>query len=92
MSYECIGEGAAFVDTCGNSGGYRGGRGGHGFRCGHDSQGGGRLGSREPHKCTHCGCSNHSMDFCWDLRGKPSGFANQAFSLEDSLAIFCTTY
>jgi hypothetical protein len=76
MSYERIGEGAAFVDTCGSFGGYCGSRGGHGFRCGHDSQGGGQPSSCEPLKCTHCGHSNHSKDFCWDLHGKPSGFAN----------------
>ena len=28
------------------------------------------------------------MDFCWDLHGKPSSFANQAFFVEDSPAIF----
>ena len=27
------------------------------------------------------------MNFCWDLHNKPSSFTNQAFSLEDSLAI-----
>ena len=26
------------------------------------------------------GRSNHSMDYCWDLHGKQSGFVNQVFS------------
>jgi hypothetical protein len=40
-------------------------QGGHGGRGGRGSRG---------------GCSNHSMDYCWDLHGKQSGFVNQVFS------------
>jgi hypothetical protein len=90
LSYERTGECDAFVTTHGSSGSYRGrrgGRGGCGFRGGHDSRGGGQTSSHEPCKCTHCGRSKHFVDFCWELHGKPFGFANQAFSLEDSPAI-----
>jgi hypothetical protein len=45
-----------------------------------------QTGSHEPHKCTHCGCSNHSVDYCWDLHGKLSRSANQVSSQEDSPA------
>jgi hypothetical protein len=44
------------------------------------------LESRGPRKCTHCGRSNHFVDYCWDLHGTPSGFANQVSSQEDSPA------
>jgi hypothetical protein len=33
--------------------------------------------------CTHCGCNNHSVGYCWDLHSKPSSSANQASSQED---------
>ncbi len=39
-----------------------------------DSRGGGR--------------NNHSMDYYWDLLGKPTGSANQTFSQDDSTPAF----
>jgi hypothetical protein len=83
------GDHVAFITACGSYGSSRwghGSRGGHGFRGGHDYRGGGRIGGRGPCKCTHCGRSNHSMDFCWDLHDTPSGFASQVATHEDSLA------
>ncbi|KAH7833441.1 hypothetical protein Vadar_006365 [Vaccinium darrowii] len=44
-------------------GGRRGGRGGRG--------------GRGTKKCTHCGATNHDIEFCWELHGKPA-WANQA--------------
>ena len=41
LSYERIGESAAFVTTCGSSSSYCGGHSGRGFHDGHGSQGGG---------------------------------------------------
>ena len=59
-----------------------------GERCDHSSRWGtyngrgsrgGRNGGRGrgPRKCTHCGCTNHTLDFCWKLHGKPA-WANHA--------------
>ena len=44
-------------------GGRRGGRGGRG--------------GRGTKKCTHCGATNHDVEFCWKLHDKPA-WANQA--------------
>uniref|UniRef100_A0A2N9GH48 Integrase catalytic domain-containing protein n=1 Tax=Fagus sylvatica TaxID=28930 RepID=A0A2N9GH48_FAGSY len=60
----------------------RGERGGHSSRRGtHNGRGsrGGRNGGggRGPKKCTHCGRTNHTIDFCWKLHGKPA-WANHA--------------
>ncbi|XP_041004548.1 uncharacterized protein LOC121249809 [Juglans microcarpa x Juglans regia] len=46
-------------------------------RGGRDARGN-RTRGRESRKCTHCGRTNHSVDYCWDLHGRPSGSANQA--------------
>ena len=63
----------------------RGGRGGRGHggrgRGGRDQGGrgseqGGRGKGRGLRKCTYCHGENHTVDFCWELYGKPS--ANQA--------------
>jgi hypothetical protein len=85
LSFEHTSEHSTFISSHGSFGCSRGGRGG---QCGRDSQSSGRTGSHEPYKCTHCGHSNQSVHFCWDLYNEPSSFANQAFSLEDYLAIF----
>uniref|UniRef100_A0A2N9FUB4 Integrase catalytic domain-containing protein n=1 Tax=Fagus sylvatica TaxID=28930 RepID=A0A2N9FUB4_FAGSY len=55
----------------------RGERGDHSSRRGtHNGRGGrgGRSGGggRGPKKCTHCGRTNHTVDFCWKLHGKPA--------------------
>ena len=52
----------------------RGGRGGRGH--GGQGRGGHDQGGRGLHKCTYCHGENHTVDFCWELYGKPS--ANQA--------------
>jgi hypothetical protein len=81
------GDRVAFIAARGGSGSSRGGRvgrGGHGFHGGHDFRGSGHTGG----KCTHCGRSNHSVEYCWDLNGTPSGFANQVASHADSPATF----
>ncbi|KAF5453280.1 hypothetical protein F2P56_028194 [Juglans regia] len=57
--------------------GGRGGQGGRGAHGGHDARGNCTRG-RESRKCTHCGQTNHSVDYCWDLHGRPSGPTNQA--------------
>ncbi|KAF5449100.1 hypothetical protein F2P56_027506, partial [Juglans regia] len=57
--------------------GGRGGRSGRGARGGRDTRGN-RTRGRESRKCTHCGRTNHSVDYCWDLHGRPSGSVNQA--------------
>jgi hypothetical protein len=44
----------------------------------------GCIGGHGPCKCTHCGRTNHSVEFCRDLHGTPSRFANQVASHEDS--------
>lgn len=41
------------------------------------SERGGRRGGRGTKKCTHCGATNHDVEFCWKLHGKPVS-ANQA--------------
>jgi hypothetical protein len=89
LSADRNGDRAAFIAARGGYGssrGGRGGRGGRGFRGGRDYRGGGRIGGRGPRKCTHCGRTNHSVDFCWDLHGTPSGFATQVASHDDSSA------
>uniref|UniRef100_A0A2N9J5N3 Integrase catalytic domain-containing protein n=1 Tax=Fagus sylvatica TaxID=28930 RepID=A0A2N9J5N3_FAGSY len=55
----------------------RGERGDHSSRRGtHNGRGGrgGRSGGggRGLKKCTHCGRTNHTVDFCWKLHGKPA--------------------
>ncbi|KAG6653806.1 hypothetical protein CIPAW_05G101700 [Carya illinoinensis] len=57
----------------------RGGRSGRGARGGRDNH----TRGREFRKCTHCGRTNHSVDYCWDLHGKPFGSANQATFQDD---------
>ncbi|KAG6694324.1 hypothetical protein I3842_09G042500 [Carya illinoinensis] len=54
-----------------------GGRGGRGARGGCDARGNRTRGCGS-RKCTHCGRTNHSVDYCWDLHGRPSGSATQA--------------
>ena len=53
-------------------------RGGHGGRDqgGRGSEQGGRGKGHGLRKCTYCHGENHTVDFCWELYGKPS--ANQA--------------
>lgn len=83
------GDRATFIAARGGSSSSRGGRvsrGGLGFCGGRDSRGSGRTGGRGSRKCTHCGRNNHSVDYCWDLHGTPSGFANHVSSQADSLA------
>jgi hypothetical protein len=84
LSFERTGECSTFISSHGSFGCSHGG---HGGQCGRDSRSSGRTGSHEPQKCTHCGRSNQSIHFCCDLYNEPSSFANQAFSLEDYLAI-----
>ncbi|XP_042951015.1 uncharacterized protein LOC122282979 [Carya illinoinensis] len=60
----------------------RGGRSGRGARGGRDTRDN-RTRGRESRKCTHCGRTNHSVDYCWDLHGRPSGYANQATFQDD---------
>uniref|UniRef100_A0A2N9FCY0 Uncharacterized protein n=1 Tax=Fagus sylvatica TaxID=28930 RepID=A0A2N9FCY0_FAGSY len=50
-------------------------RGTHNGRGGRGGRSGG--GGRGPKKCTHCGRTNHTVDFCWKLHGKPA-WANHA--------------
>jgi hypothetical protein len=50
-------------------------RGTHNGRGGRGGRSGG--GDRGPRKCTHCGRTNHTVDFCWKLHGKPA-WANHA--------------
>ncbi|KAG6631310.1 hypothetical protein CIPAW_13G082800 [Carya illinoinensis] len=57
----------------------RGGWSGRGARGGRDN----RTRGREFRKCTHCGRTNHSVDYCWDLHGRPYGSANQATFQDD---------
>ena len=57
-----------------------GGRGGRGRggrdQGGRDSEQGGRGKGRGLRKCTYCHGENHTVDFCWELYGKP--WAHQA--------------
>jgi uncharacterized membrane protein YgcG len=60
----------------------QGERGDHSSRRGtHNGRGsrGGRSsgGGRGSKKCSHCGRTNHTIDFCWKLHGKPA-WANHA--------------
>jgi hypothetical protein len=50
-------------------------RGTHNGRGGRGGRSGG--GGRGIKKCTHCGRTNHTVDFCWKLHGKPA-WANHA--------------
>uniref|UniRef100_A0A2N9EUA1 phosphoenolpyruvate carboxykinase (ATP) n=1 Tax=Fagus sylvatica TaxID=28930 RepID=A0A2N9EUA1_FAGSY len=50
-------------------------RGTHNGRGGRGGRSGG--GGRGLKKCTHCGRTNHTVDFCWKLHGKPA-WANHA--------------
>jgi hypothetical protein len=88
LNFECEGDRATFIAARGGSTSSRGrvSRGGRGFRGGRDSRGGGRTGGHGSRKCTHCGRSNHSVDYCWDIHGTPSGFANHVSSQANSLA------
>jgi hypothetical protein len=89
LNSEHEGDCAAFITARCDFGSSRGGRvsrGGRGFRSGLDSRGVGCTGGRGSHKCTHCGRSNHFVDYCWDIHGTPSGFANQVSSQADSIA------
>ncbi|KAG2720948.1 hypothetical protein I3760_02G058300 [Carya illinoinensis] len=61
----------------------RGGRSGRGARGGARGGRDNRTRGREFRKCTHCGRTNHSVDYCWDLHGRPSGSANQATFQDD---------
>ena len=69
------GDKSAFTTYMGSNRGGRGGRdhGGRG-RGGRDQGGCGK--GRGFRKCTYCHGENHTVDFCWELYGKPS--ANQA--------------
>ena len=73
-----------------NKGGHgcqgRGGRGRGGRdQGGHGSEQGGCGRGRGLHKCTYCHGENHTVDFCWELYGKPS--AQQAsFQVEEPLS------
>ena len=73
----------------GSNRGGRGGRGrggrGHGGRDqgGHGSEQGGHVKGCGLRKCTYCHGENHTVDFCWELYGKPS--AHQAsFQVQES--------
>ncbi|XP_059654330.1 uncharacterized protein LOC132301059 [Cornus florida] len=79
------GESSAWVVSKGEHNAYRGGRGGRSTHGGRDSWGGCGRG-RESRKCTHCGLSNHTVNFCWDLHDKPSGYANQVSSSTNDVA------
>ena len=59
----------------GSNRGGRGGQGRGGRGCGGRDQGG-RGKGRGLRKCTYCHGENHTVDFCWELYGKPS--AHQA--------------
>ena len=76
------GDKSTFTTYMGSNRGGRGdrGRGGQG-RGGRDQGGrgseqGGRGKGRGLRKCTYCHGENHTIDFCWELYGKPS--TNQA--------------
>ena len=62
----------------GSNKGDRGGRGRGGRGCGghdqggHGSEQGGRDKGRSLRKYTYCHGENHTVDFCWELYGKPS--------------------
>ena len=65
----------------------RGGRGGRGRggrdQGGHGSEQGGRVKGCGLRKCTYCHGENHTVDFCWELYGKP--LAHQAsFQVQES--------
>ena len=64
----------------------RGGRGGRGHdEGGRGSEQGGRDRGRGLRKCTYCHGEDHTVDFCWELYGKPS--AHQAsFQVEEPLS------
>ncbi|KAG7986958.1 hypothetical protein I3843_03G108700 [Carya illinoinensis] len=55
----------------------RGGQSGRGARGGARGGRDNRTRGREFRKCTHCGRTNHSVDYCWDLHGRSSGSVNQ---------------
>ncbi|CAK9185913.1 unnamed protein product [Ilex paraguariensis] len=68
---------SAFMVPSSQNNGHRGGRGGRGGRTGGHR---GRSGSRS---CTHCIRGGHTVDLCWNLHGKSSSAANQAFYQDD---------
>ena len=72
-----FGDKSTFTTYMGSSRGGPGGqgRGGRG-REGCGSEQGGRGKGRGLCKCTYCHGENHTVDFCWELYGKPS--AHQA--------------
>ena len=74
------GDKSAFTTYMGSDRGGCGGRGGRGRggrdQGGRDSEQGGRGKGRGLRKCTYCHGENHTVDFCWELYGKP--LANQA--------------
>ena len=65
------------------------GRGGQGHRGhdqgGHGSEQGGRGRGRGLRKCTYCHGENHTVDFCWELYGKPSAY-QASFQVEELLS------
>ena len=71
------GDKSAFTTYMGSNRGGRGGRGSGGRgrgRCdpgGRDSEQGGRGRGCGLHKCTYCHGEDHTVDFCWELYGKP---------------------
>ncbi|GFZ00912.1 hypothetical protein Acr_14g0005470 [Actinidia rufa] len=65
-----------------NRGGFsRGGSSGDPGRGSRAPGGGGRGRGREPRHCSWCKVDNHTIDYCWDLHGRPS--ARQVTVLED---------
>ena len=72
----------AFTTYMGSNKGGHGGQGRGSQGCGgrdqggHGSEQGGRGKGRGLRKCTYCHGENHTVDFCWELYGKPS--AHQA--------------
>uniref|UniRef100_A0A2N9H562 Uncharacterized protein n=1 Tax=Fagus sylvatica TaxID=28930 RepID=A0A2N9H562_FAGSY len=61
----------------------RGTHNGRGNRGGHSGGGG-----RGPRKCTHCGRTNHTIDFCWKLYGKPAWANHATVDGDNSTPIF----
>ena len=77
------GDKSAFTTYMGSN---RGGCGG----CGHDQRGcgseeGGHDRGRGLFKCTYCHGENHTVDFCWELYGKPSAY-QASFQVEELLS------
>ena len=70
---------------CGDYG--RVGRGGRDIGVGDRGTGRGDcnlgVGGRGPRKCTDCGLENYTLDYCWDLRGRPIALQLVVVSEED---------